>query len=144
LKGTSMTRCAFHLLAALLFLVSACQQHARLIDPSDLHGTWGGEGLVMTVGPGGATLEYDCARATVDEEIIPDAQGVFLVSGTHSTPSLPVGGIDAPLPNVQAAHFSGRVNGGTMFVTSALDASGTILGPSKLSFGAPGSLHRCL
>jgi hypothetical protein len=43
----------------------------------------------MAVGPEGATLEYNCVSGTIGEPILPDAKGMFQVTGTHNTPSMP-------------------------------------------------------
>lgn len=132
-----------HILATLLLLTS-CQTYKPSINPSQLHGTWGGQGLVLKLGPQGATLEYDCATGTIDEPILPDAQGMFQVTGTHNASSLPVGMPDPPPADIQPAHFSGKIKGQTMEITVTLDDSGFVLGPYQLTLGDPGALFKCL
>ncbi|HEY5731372.1 MAG TPA: hypothetical protein VIS72_15075 [Anaerolineales bacterium] len=127
-----------------LLILSSCQKYEPVTNPSDIYGTWGGEGLVMVIGPEGATLEYDCATGTINEPILPDAKGMFQVTGTHKALSMPVGMPDAPPANIQPAHISGTIEGQTMVVTVTLDVSETVLGTYRLTFGDPGTLFRCL
>jgi len=131
-------------LAILLLIPSSCQKYEPVTDPSDMYGTWGGEGLVVVVGPQGAALEFDCGTGTIDEPILPDERGMFQVAGTHNAPSVPLGMPDAPPSNIQPAHISGTIEGQTMVVTVAFDLSETVLGPYRLTYGDPGSLFRCL
>jgi len=132
------------LIMGILLLLSSCQQLKPAMNPSDLYGTWGGQGLVMELGPQGAALEYDCATGRINEPILPDAQGMFQVSGTHNAPSLPVGMPDPPPADIQPAHFSGKLEGQTMQITVTLDVSGSVLGPYELTFEDPGELFKCL
>src|SRR2546423_2389403 len=44
-------------------------------------GMWGGEHISMDVGSKSTTIEYDCARATIDRKIVLDSRGQFNVSG---------------------------------------------------------------
>jgi len=131
-------------LSILLLILSSCHKYEPVTAPSDIYGTWGGEGLVMVVGPEGTTLEFDCGTGTIDEPIIPDAAGMFQVAGTHNAPSVPVGMPDAPPANIQPAQISGKIEGLTMVVTVTLNVSETVLGPYRLTFGEPGALFRCL
>ena len=139
-----MNKHAFLISGILLLILSSCQKYEPATNPSDIYGIWGGEGLVMVIGPEGTTLEYDCATGTIDEPIIPDAEGMFEVSGTHNAPSVPLGMPDAPPANIQTAHISGTIEGQTMVVTVTFDVSETVLGPYRLTFGDPGTLFKCL
>lgn len=139
-----MNRFPFHIVGMFILMLSSCQSLDRVVTPSDIYGIWGGEGLVMVIGPDGATLEYDCAQGTIDEQIFLDEQGRFQVSGTHNSPNLPIGLPDPPPDNVQPATFSGKIEGRTMIITVILDTTETMLGPYKLTFENPGALRRCL
>src|SRR5260370_38443665 len=44
-------------------------------------GLWGGEHISMEVTAQGATIEYDCAHATISQRITLDCRGRFDVSG---------------------------------------------------------------
>src|SRR3712207_1976555 len=48
-----------------------------------LPGVWGGQHIRFEVNEGGANVEYDCARATVEGKILVDASGRFNVAGTY-------------------------------------------------------------
>jgi hypothetical protein len=62
--------------------VSANRKASENVQPL-ASGTWGGAHIRLDVGERGATLEYDCAHGTIDEKILPDAEGGFDVRGTH-------------------------------------------------------------
>ena len=46
-------------------------------------GVWGGQHARLEVAAGGATIEYDCGRGTIDEPLVLDAQGRFAARGRH-------------------------------------------------------------
>ena len=87
---------------------------------------WGGEHIELHVAAKGATLEFDCAHATIGETLRPDAQGVFHVKGTFTSErSGPVrDDVTAPALN---ATFSGTIKDDAMtlkIVIEGQDAKG--------------------
>src|SRR3989442_14916276 len=87
-------------------------------SPVTLLGVWGGEGIRMTIELEGAEIQYDCGEGSIDEAIVPDAEGRFQVGGTFT----PGGGPDpvGGRPR-QAAVYRGTILGGSMELTCALN-----------------------
>src|SRR5204863_9014042 len=78
-------------------------------------GLWGGQHISLKVSAKGATIEYDCAHASIDRAIVLDRNGHFNVSGRQfqerGGPSRQ--GEQAGYPVV----FSGEVKGKTLTLT---------------------------
>lgn len=47
------------------------------------NGVWGGEHIRMDVSDSGADIEFDCARGTISQRLVLDAQGRFKLQGTY-------------------------------------------------------------
>ena len=120
-------------------LLAGC---ATISKPTHLMGQWGGPhaGLLFEGGIGSA--EYDCASGTIDDAIVPGADGSFTATGTHRVgQSGPVraGQIFISRP----ATYSGTVAADQMTLSVRLE-DGTSLGPFRLTRGAQPQLTRCL
>ncbi|MGH7476840.1 MAG: hypothetical protein ACRELD_11160 [Longimicrobiales bacterium] len=104
-------------------------------------GRWGGEHLAMDVTTTGATLEYDCARGTVDEPIVIGADGRFTASGTHTSEHPVLGG--EPYPTLEA-RYEGLLTGERLTLRVLLTESGDSLGTYLVTRGAQGTLFKCI
>ncbi|MFN2481444.1 MAG: hypothetical protein ABR554_08250 [Pyrinomonadaceae bacterium] len=105
-------------------------------------GTWGGEHVEMNVAHDSATLEFDCAHATIPRRIVLDRRGRFDVAGTyfeeHGGP-VRMG----EQPGGYAARFTGRVAGETMKLTVARGSTRKIMGTFTLARGREPSIVKC-
>ena len=71
------------LLAAAMGVMSmAIPASGAAAKPKMLSGTWGGDRMNLTMGPGGGEIRMDCATGTIKGRIIPDAKGRFTARGT--------------------------------------------------------------
>lgn len=105
-------------------------------------GTWGGQGVRLVVGSGGAQVEYDCAHGTLDAALRLDAQGRFDVAGTHTR--------EGPGPirigikrESRPARYTGSIDGQTMTLTVTLTDTNDTLGPFTLYYDQQGRLIKC-
>jgi hypothetical protein len=106
-------------------------------------GTWGGGQVSMSVTDAGATLEFSCAHATIDESLALDSEGRFDVTGTyvreHGGPIR-----EGEVPDAHPARFAGSVAGSTMTLTITLSEDGANIGTFVLVLGEPGHPVKCL
>jgi len=121
---------------ALLLLPSSAlaQGHA-------LTGTWGGQGVSLTVDDRSARLQADCAQGHVDGPLTVDAAGRFSADGAFEVfhgPQL----VEEGAPSGAPARFRGRVRGDKLELTISSAAS-----PSPVTYaltrGARPKLVRC-
>jgi hypothetical protein len=87
-----------------------------------LVGSWGGEHIGLDLQVGVSRVELDCAHGTIDEAIIPAADGTFEVRGTFT---LERGGpiTDTDVENIRPARYRGKISGGTMDLTIIVDGT---------------------
>ena len=105
-------------------------------------GHWGGEHISIEVTGRGATVEYDCAHATIARGITIDRHGRFDVSGKQfSEHGGPVreGSESAGYP----ARFKGEVNGKTMTLSVTNTLTKELIGTFTLVHGAQTRLMKC-
>ena len=105
-------------------------------------GLWGGEHISMEVTGQGATIEYDCAHATIDKRIVPDRRGRFDVSGMQ----VPEHG--GPLrqneqPTGYPVRFAGQVNGKRMKLSVRDSLTKKLIGDFTLVYGVEPKLRKC-
>jgi hypothetical protein len=105
-------------------------------------GMWGGKHVGMTVAESSATVEFDCAHATIPRRIVLDRHGRFDVAGTYAEEH---GGPVRPgeQSGGHAARFTGRVTGKTMRLTVARADTKKIVGTFTLAHGREASLVKC-
>jgi hypothetical protein len=104
-------------------------------------GTWGGTGVRLEVGAGGAEVEFDCAHGTLGRLAL-DAGGGFDVAGTFTRErGGPVRSDEEPekLP----ARYSGKVEGDRMTLRVAAEGIEETL-TYTLTRGNAGRLRKCL
>lgn len=106
------------------------------------HGGWGGQHVGMVVSDAGATIEYDCARGTIDQALLA-ADGMFTAIGTHIREH---GGPvrEGEIADKHPARYDGRTDGKTMTLEVTLTDSGERLGTFTLQRGASPSVLKCL
>ena len=129
-------------IVAILPGLTACGDDS--VQPgAQIEGTWGAQHIMLVADNAGGVLEYDCAHGTIDEALIPDADGQFDFSGTHTRES---GGPvhSGEEPEVHAARYRGRVVGDRLTLTVTLTDSGDVLGPYTLVRGDLGRVYKCL
>lgn len=125
-------------LGALLFV--ACAAAASGSDV--LSGHWGGNGVSLDATASGATLEFDCGSATIDEPIAV-RDGAFAVAG-HVAPGTHGPTRNGDAPKLLAARFEGTVSGDAMQLVVTLTESGETFGRLALTRDAAARLHRCM
>ena len=105
-------------------------------------GQWGGQHISIDVTGQGATVEYDCARATIGRRITIDRHGRFDVSGTQSSEhGGPVrqGSESGGYP----VRFKGEVNGKTMTLSVTNTLTKELIGTFTLVHGVEPRLMKC-
>lgn len=121
----------------LAFMTTANAQYGQRVA----RGVWGGLHINMLVGARSATIEYDCARGTIDGRPGLDKQGKFEWRGTF-TPERggPIRADDEQ--RAQPATYSGEVKGTTMTLTMKVAGSDETE-TFTLEKGKPGELFKC-
>lgn len=105
-------------------------------------GTWGGEHIRLEVTEQGGLVEYDCAHGSIDQKIVPNAQGNFSLRGTH------VRERGGPVRRDEAedshpALFVGRIEGDTMTLTVTESDTGEPVGEFTLVRGRQPHVVKC-
>jgi hypothetical protein len=105
-------------------------------------GLWGGEHISVEVTEQGATVEYDCAHATIEQRIVLDRRGRFDVSGTQVQER---GGPVRQNEQLTSypVRFAGQVNGKRMKLTVRNSATKELIGTFTLVHGAEPKLRKC-
>jgi hypothetical protein len=129
-------------IAAFVLALSACGSASTTFEPADLAAMWGGQHAVLRI-DSTATLEYDCARGSMDALPQPGSDGRFAVGGSHVF--LHGGPIrDGEPEDRHPAEYLGQVSGATMTLRVRVLDRATELGPFTLRRGEGGTLFRCL
>lgn len=115
---------------------------ARDASADGMIGTWGGQGLTITIGAASAILSFDCGHGTIDQPFVADPRGSFDLVGTyvHESP----GPIRQGDPVVHPARYTGTVDGKTMTFTVTETDTGLTLGKFVLTLGFAGRIFKCL
>ena len=104
-------------------------------------GMWGGRHISMDVGRKRTSIEYDCARATIDQEIVLDSRGRFNVSGKQFPER--GGPVRPDAVAAYAVRFSGQVHGETMTLTVRNSQTQESIGTFTLVHGNEPRLMKC-
>jgi hypothetical protein len=90
-----------------------------MVFTGDAAEIWGGDHVKLEMMRTGATVEFDCARGTIDSPIKPDAKGNFRIKGTFTAER---GGPDRgdATPSKQKAIYSGTIKGDAMTLSVAV------------------------
>src|SRR5712692_3152713 len=97
-------------------------------------GLWGGEHISIEVTERGATVEYDCAHATIDQRIVLDRRGRFDVSGMQVPER--GGPVRQNEPAGYPVRFAGQVKDKRMKLTVRNSATKELIGTFTLVHGA--------
>ncbi len=115
---------------------------SRRVSQELLPGSWGGDHIRFDVIGRGATIEFDCARATIYDRVEADARGRFAVYGRyyeeHGGPVRP--GDGAVSYNVRV---SGVVGGSLMRLTVRHARTGKLIGTYHLTRDREANLFKC-
>lgn len=85
-----------------------------------LTGQWGGFQARLTLDATGGRLELDCASASIDSAVHPDADGKFAVDGRFEAYAPGPDRRGDVAPAFTKAHFTGRIDGKDMHLTVRL------------------------
>jgi hypothetical protein len=126
----------------LLLIIGASAACGSSVTGPVRPGDWGGEHIGLAVAPSGATVEYDCARGTIDEPLVA-VEGRFTAVGTHIREH---GGPvrEDEIPETHPARYEGRIDGETMALEVTLTDSGEKLGLFTLVRGQSPRVFKCL
>lgn len=104
-------------------------------------GSWGGQHISLEVTARQTTIEYDCARATIDQAIVLDRHGRFSVSGRQ----FPEHGGPVRQEDEEGypARFSGEVKGNSMTLKIENSATRELIGNFTVVYGAQPRLFKC-
>lgn len=105
-------------------------------------GTWGGSHISIEVGPGSATINYDCANGTINGPLTIDSKGRFNWRGTHNRERPGPMRIDET-SNSRPAIYSGQIKGDTMTLTLKLANSNEAAQTFTLKRGSGGRVFKC-
>jgi hypothetical protein len=107
-------------------------------------GVWGGKGIQLTVTAAGATIDYGCDTATIDERLLlSGSSGKFTARGTHSFGR---GGPRHPDDRASKGHrarYEGTLNGSSMRLSVFLPDLDRRVGEFTLQLGQRAALERC-
>ena len=98
----------------------------------------------MIVTAGGATVEYDCARGTIDEPLLVDKDGNFEALGIHVFERGGPARLGEPQPKQHAALYRGWTDGSQMRLTVSLIDTAKQVGTFSLGLGRPPMIEKCL
>lgn len=107
-----------------------------------LVGLWGGEHISMQVAERRTTIEYDCARATIDQRITLDRRGRFNVPGMQVAERGGPVRQDEQLAGYPV-RFAGQVNGKSMKLTVSNSVTKELVGVFTLVYGSEPKLRKC-
>ena len=127
---------------AFLFLLASCSSGDLSLGSSvspgsrSIEGTWGGDGVLLTVDASGAVILFGCGGGSISVPLALGPSGQFAESGTFwvGGGADPVGG-RPQLP----ARYEGLVKGTTMELTGTLLDTGESLGTYQLEFANAGT-----
>ena len=105
-------------------------------------GVWGGNHMRMEVTDEGATVEHDCAHATIEQPIVTDAEGKFDAKATFFAERGGPVRQDQPLPT-HPARYAGQVSGDTVTLNVTLTDTGEDAGSFTLTRGSNGRVMKC-
>ena len=109
-----------------------------------LPGVWGGKRVRFEVTEGGASVEFDCAHATVEGRIVVDRAGRFSVAGTYVEEHGGPVRDDGSSAGGQPVRISGRVGGSLMKLTITRAAgTRTLVGTYDLTRDREARIVKC-
>jgi hypothetical protein len=142
---------AFHLIfSALILSICACpdvlsqtvmKMHQTKTQPV-APGSFGGMGIIVTVGKNSVKIEYDCADGEILHQLKTDKKGNFKIDGTHLGPNVgPIRRDDQRKPAL--VRYEGQIVNKLMKLKVTNIKTGEVLGEYTLERGKPPVMHRC-
>ncbi|MGI8786573.1 MAG: hypothetical protein ACR2HG_02265 [Pyrinomonadaceae bacterium] len=106
-------------------------------------GSWGGNGIGLTIEADGAKITFDCADGEIKQKLEIDENGNFSLSGFYTQQR---GGpiVLNDLPKPQPALYEGAVSGSKMTLKVVLTETKNTIGEYKLERDKYANIHRCL
>jgi hypothetical protein len=129
------------LISLVLLIVSLAAARPRRMQRLQT-GNWGGMHVQLQVGPGSATLEYDCANGTINGPLTLDRKGNFTWRGSHNREHGGPIRMDEK-SNERPAIYSGVIKDDTMTLTVKLADTNEVLGTYTLKRGSAGRVFKC-
>jgi hypothetical protein len=105
-------------------------------------GTWGGQGIALTVTEAGAHVEFPCAHGDVSEPLTVDGNGNLAVDGVF-VQERPGPVRIGEEPEKKPARYTGKVDGNTMTLDVILKDSNQSVGSYSLTHGATPRVTKC-
>jgi hypothetical protein len=105
-------------------------------------GVWGGDHIRFDVTDSGASVEHDCAHATIEQPIALDSEGRFDSKAVYVVERGGPVRRDAP-PPTRPARYAGRVSGDTLTLTVTLTDTDEDAGSYTLTRGSEGRIMKC-
>ena len=106
-------------------------------------GVWGGEHMGLWVEQGGARVEYDCGRGTIDQPLVLGRRGRFNVKGTHYKEHGGPVRIDEQKAG-QPARYTGALVAQTLTITVTLTDTQKTIGTFRLTHNQEPRIVKCL
>lgn len=129
------------IISLVLLIVSFAAARPRKMQRT-VSGMWGGEHISIEISGRSASVEYDCARGTMNGPLNIDSKGHFRWRGYHIREHGGPVRIDEK-PNGQPAIYDGWIRGNIMTLTITLANSNESLGTFTLTRGDPGRVRKC-
>ena len=106
------------------------------------NGVWGGDHIRIDVTDAGASVEFDCAHAQIEQPFALDSGGRFDINATYVVERGGPVRRDRP-PPVRPARYAGRVGGDTLTLTVTLTDTDEDAGTYTLTRGSEGRVMKC-
>jgi len=105
-------------------------------------GTFGGDGIIVTIEKSSVRIEYPCADGEIKRQLRTDKNGYFKVDGFHIGPNAgPIRRDAIQKPDV--ARYEGKITGNVMTLKVTNLRTGENLGEFTLERGKSPLMHRC-
>jgi len=105
-------------------------------------GVWGGDHIRFEVTGAGASIEHDCAHATIEQPVALDSEGRFDSKATYVVERGGPIRRDRP-PPVRPARYKGKVSGDTLTLNVTLTDTDEDAGSFTLTRGSEGRVMKC-
>ena len=133
----------FAVIVSLLSLFANASSGQRRRARQVQAGEWGGNHISLQVNGSETSVEYDCARGTINGPLTLDGRGRFSAKGTHLREHAgPVR--DNEEANARPARYTGWVSGERMTLKVTLTDTNEVLGSYTLIRGRQSRIVKCL
>jgi hypothetical protein len=105
-------------------------------------GMWGGDHIRFEVTDAGASIEHDCAHASIEQPVALDSEGRFDSKATYVVERGGPIRRDQP-PPTRPARYKGQVSGDTLTLNVTLTDTNEDAGSFTLTRGSEGRIMKC-